>query len=211
MKNFASISTIFILSLFTIALNAQTATFNDFLAQFPKASLPFTFGEEQLQGQLEAGKAAKVARLGWEYYQYLPELERSAQFSNMPVHPEPIAAFETEEFHAVVYNLVRGAARNSKTYSVSVFDKQGNYIGTHFVAGVNKQQLTAATIGEDLNVTVKAYKVNWATTTTEGKKVTGLTFTEGQTFEITAPGNPDQIEWASRKVEENSADIAKMK
>ena len=46
----------------------------------------------------------------------------------------------------------------------------------------------------------------------EGKKVTGLTFVEGQTFELTAPGNPDQIEWASQtSANMNGSEIAKMK
>ncbi|MCC7244616.1 MAG: hypothetical protein IT269_02965 [Saprospiraceae bacterium] len=210
MKFFVSFFAIIALTIST--MSAQAPTFADFLAQFPKASFPYTFGEEQLQSQLAAGKTAKAPRLDWSYYQFLPELERSAAYSNMPVHPEPVAALETEEFHAVVYNVARGLARNSKTYSISIFDKQGNYVGTHYVAGVNAKNLTAATITEDLKVEVKSYKVDWATTATEGKKVTGLTFVDGQTFELAAPGNPDQIEWVSQtSANMSGSEIAKMK
>ena len=175
-----------------VTLNAQdtTPTFQEFLAQFPKASLPFTFKAEDLQGQLETRSAAKVARLGWEFYQFLPELERSASFSNMPVCPEPVAAFETEEYTAVLYNVARGLSRGTKTYSISVFSKDGEYVGTHFVAGVNPETMTVATINETLNASVQQYKVNWEKNYREnghiGNKVTGLTLVETLSVELTS-------------------------
>ena len=146
-----------------VTLNAQdaTPTFQEFLAQFPKASLPYSFDAQDLKGQLEARPATKAARLGWEFYQYLPELERSASYSNMPVCPEPVASFETKEYIAVLYNIARGFSRGTKTYSISVFNKQGEYLGTHFVAGVNPETLTVATINEALIANVNEYKVNW--------------------------------------------------
>lgn len=208
MNKIAALTTIILLALTSLA-TAQAPSFQDFLAQFPKAALPYAFSTEQLQGQIE-GKGAKANALSWEYYEFLPELERSAEFSSMPVHPQPVASFETEKFHAVLYNIARGIGR-SKTYSISVFTKDGQYVGTHFVAGVNAQTLTTAVINEELKADVKEYKLNWVKLA-EGKKViNGVTFTEGQEFELTTFGNPDQIEWVSRKVENTAFDMAKMK
>ena len=216
MKNSKLIPALLLALASIVTLNAQdtTPTFQEFLAQFPKASLPFTFKAEDLQGQLETRSAAKVARLGWEFYQFLPELERSASFSNMPVCPEPVAAFETEEYTAVLYNVARGLSRGTKTYSISVFSKDGEYVGTHFVAGVNPETMTVATINETLNASVQQYKVNWEKNYREnghiGNKVTGLTLVETLSVELTSSGNPDQIEWTSRGMN-TSADIAKIK
>ena len=216
MKNSKLIPALLLALASIVTLNAQdtTPTFQEFLAQFPKASLPFTFNAEDLQGQLETRSAAKVARLGWEFYQFLPELERSASFSNMPVCPEPVAAFETEEYTAALYNVARGLSRGTKTYSISVFSKDGEYVGTHFVAGVNPETMTVATINETLNASVQQYKVNWEKNYREnghiGNKVTGLTLVETLSVELTSSGNPDQIEWTSRGMN-TSADIAKIK
>ena len=66
MKNSKLIPALLLALASFVTLNAQdaTPTFQDFLAQFPKASLPYTFNAEDLQGQLETRPAAKVARLG---------------------------------------------------------------------------------------------------------------------------------------------------
>lgn len=216
MKNLKLIPALLLALASIVNLNAQdaTPTFQDFLAQFPKATLPYTFSAQDLQGQLETRPAAKAARLGWDFYQFLPELERSASFSNMPVCPEPVATFETKEYTAVLYNIARGFNRGTKTYSISVFSKQGEYLGTHFVAGVNPETLTVATIDETLNASVNEYKVNWENNYREnghiGNKVTGLTLVETATVTLTTSGNPDQIEWTSRGIN-TSADMAKFK
>lgn len=219
MKNTTAIPTILLVlsSFFAIDANAQdTTTFQDFLAQFPAATLPYNFSTEELQGQLQTRTAAKAKRLGWEYYQYLPELERSAQFSSMPVYPEPVAKFETENNIAVVYNIARGLSRGTKTYSITIFDKEGNYVGTHFVAGVNPNTLTVATIAENLNADVKEYKVNWAndyrTFGVQDNQVTSLELTESQILDLVNSGNPDQIEWSNHpSPKDTTADLAKMK
>lgn len=216
MKNLKLIPALLLALASIVNLNAQdaTPTFQDFLAQFPKATLPYTFSAQDLQGQLETRPAAKAARLGWDFYQFLPELERSASFSNMPVCPEPVATFETKEYTAVLYNIARGFNRGTKTYSISVFSKQGEYLGTHFVAGVNPETLTVATIDETLNANVNEYKVNWENNYREnghiGNKVTGLTLVETAVVTLTTSGNPDQIEWTSRGIN-TSADMAKFK
>lgn len=217
MKKTTVIPTILLalVSLFAINLKAQdTTSFQDFLAQFPAATLPYSFNAEDLQGQLQNRTAAKATRLGWEFYQFLPELERSAQFSSMPVHPEPVAKFETENNIAVLYNIARGLSRGTKTYSITIFDKQGNYIGTHFVAGVNPNMLTVATITENLNADVKEYKVNWTNDFRangfQNNQITNIELTASQTLDLITSGNPDQIEWTSR-ISQDTADLVKMK
>ena len=214
MKNFTLIPALLLALASFATLNAQdnAPTFQDFLAQFPKAALPYTFSAQDLQGQLENRQATKASRLGWEYYQFLPELERSAAFSNMPVCPEPVASFETEEYTAVLYNLARGLSRGTKTYSVSVFTKDGTHIGTHFVAGVNAETLTVATIDEQLRASVHEYQVNWENNYREnghiGNRVTGLTLVVSTTLELTVAGNPDQLSWTSVNTDTTS-DLAK--
>lgn len=216
MKNSKLIPALLLALASFVTLNAQDATpsFQEFLAQFPKASLPYSFNADDLKGQLETRPAAKAARLSWEFYAYLPELERSASYSNMPVCPEPVAAFETKEYTAVLYNIARGFSRGTKTYSVTVFTKKGEYVGTHFVAGVNPETLTIATISETLSAEVNGYKVNWANNYRENgpvnNKVTGLTLIESATVALTSAGNPDQMDWASQDLN-TSADIAKIK
>ena len=43
--------------LVSVATTAQDTTFQGFLQQFPKATLPFTLGAEELQGQLESHRS----------------------------------------------------------------------------------------------------------------------------------------------------------
>ncbi len=219
MRNLKVIPAIFLVLLNIAHLHAQEPTFQDFLDQFPKASLPYTFNADELQGQIESRSAIKVKPLGWEFYQFLPELERSAQFSSKPVHPEPVVTFETDDYYAVLYNVARGLTQGDKTYSISVFEKDGTYVGTHFVAGVNTQHLTIATIDEALKARVQEYKINWENNfrfngAMPGNKITGLVLKNIQTLELTEPGNPDPVEWTARFTPEElerSADIAKMK
>jgi hypothetical protein len=204
MKNFFLISVIFLGLVSAVNAQENTPSFQDFLAQFPKASLPYTFSAQSLQAQIETRPVAKAAPLNWDFYNFLPELERSAAFSSMPVHPQPVAALETENYHAVIYNLARGLARGNKTYSISVFTKEGNYIGTHFVAGVNPEMLTAVTIDESLVANVTEYKISWAKDYREnghiGNNITGLNFVEAGSFGLASAGNPDQIQWATCSV-----------
>jgi hypothetical protein len=216
MKNIKLIPALLLALASFVSLNAQETapTFQEFLAQFPKAELPYAFTAASLQTQLESRPANKAARLDWNFYQFLPELERSAEFSSMPVHPEPVAAFETEKYHAVVYNLARGLARGNKSYSITVFGKDGAYVGTHFIAGVNADALTAVTIDQALNANVIEYKVSWAKNYRDNgpidNAVTGLTLVETGKFELATAGNPDQIQWANRAVI-NSNNLAEMK
>ncbi len=217
MKNIKLIPALLLALASIVTLNAQdtTPTFQDFLAQFPKAELPYTFSAQTLQTQLVTRPAVKAARMDWDFYQFLPELERSAAFSSMPVHPEPVAAFETEKFHAVVYNLARGLARGNKTYSITVFTKDGQYVGTHFVAGVNPDVLTAVTIDQSLVASVNEYKVSWEKNYRDNghinNAVTALTLIETGKFELTTGGNPDQIQWSNRSAASNNINLVEMK
>lgn len=181
----------------SVRANGQSATptFKQFIEQFPKASLPYSIGTETLQAQLGNSTAVKPVRLSWDYYQFLPELNRSAAYSNMPVHPEPVAAFETDHYTAVLYNLARGRSRNTKSYSISVYTKEGRYVGTHFVAGINAYSLTSVTIDEMLAADVNEYKVLWSNNGTAESKIAGLDMVETGRFPLTFAGNPDQILW----------------
>jgi len=153
MKNLAIIPALLLaLAVNLTAQEVENPTFSQFVAQFQQATLPYS-----LDAQAVAAKpAAKAARLDWQFYQFLPELERIAQSSNTPVHPEPVAAFETEENVAVLYNLTRGTNRNHvSTYTLSVFDRAGNHIATHIVAGANSKSITTAIIATGLNAEIK--------------------------------------------------------
>jgi hypothetical protein len=208
----------FALFLSALNLNAQAAgtegpSFQDFLSQFPKAELPYSFSSESLKGQLEKPATARAKRLAWDFYQFLPELERSAQYSNMPVYPEPVAAFETNEYYAVLYNIARGASKNTKTYSITVFDKQGNYIGTNFVAGFNPRTITTTEISAGLIANVTEYTVNWKNdyrqNGLEGNAVESLTRNATQEVNLTTPGNPDMVEWTTTEEKlDNVSDVA---
>ena len=188
MKNFVALSVLFLLSFFTA--NAQTPSFEDFKAQFEQAALPFSLNAADLQAQVE-NRSANAKRLSWEFYQFLPELERSAQYSSMPVFPEPVAVFETENNIAFLYNIARGLGKGTKSYSITVYDRFGNYIATNFVAGINSNNITTVAIDAELMATVAELDL--------GSKLTGQ-----QVIDLTAPGNPDQLDWSSLEVENNA-------
>ena len=191
MKNLVVLPVLFLLGLFS--LNAQTPSFEDFKAQFEQASLPFSLNATDLQAQVE-NRAAHAKRLSWEFYQFLPELERSAQYSNMPVFPEPVAVFETENNYAFLYNIARGLGKSSKSYAITVFDRYGNYIATNFVAGIDKNTVTTVSIDETLLASVKQLD-----------RVSMLKGT--QVLDLTAPGNPDQLEWSGIEVTNTSTSM----
>lgn len=221
MRNLKVTTALLLMLLSVRSLLAQEPTFQEFLQQFPKATLPYSFDTAALKDQIETGVPVKVKRLDWSYYQFLPELERSAQFSSKPVHPEPVAVFETDDFYAVLYNIARGLTRGTKTYSITIFDKNGAYVGTHFIAGVDKQHLTTATIDEQLNARIEGFNISWERPSrydeAPSPKISDLEPSNIEVLELTAPGNPDPVEWTStakpaRWMEsEMSADIAKMK
>ena len=196
MKNSILIPTLILVftSLFTMNGNAQTPSFQDFLAQFPSAALPYSLDVQSLQAKVTGTAATeKAKRMGWEYYEFLPELERSAEFSGMPVHPEPVAKFENDQYYAVLYNIARGFSKGAKTYSISLFDKQGAYVSTHFVAGVNANEITAVMIDDQMKATVSLFRANAGT---------NLVPRATQSFNLFLEGNPDQVEWTVARVQE---------
>ncbi|MCS6929593.1 MAG: hypothetical protein NZM43_08870 [Saprospiraceae bacterium] len=185
----------------SLTYTGNEPTFQDFLAQFPKASLPYSLDVEQLQAELEKNAApAKGKRLGWEYYHFLPMLEEIASLNRMPVYPEPIASFETKQFYAVLYNTGRQYTQYVKSYYVSVFDKTGNHLATHFVAGVNAQTIIEATITENLTAEVKSHLVNWAKPYQKGAQdgniIVSLTPAGQQVISLTEGNVVEQIQWA---------------
>lgn len=173
---------------FALSLNAQAPSFEAFLGQFKKAALPFSICQEDMQNR------SKAERLSWEFYQFLPELERSAQFHNMPVHPEPVAVLETENNYTFICNLARGLGKN-KSYCAVVYDRFGNYIATNFIAGVNATTLTTVTIDSELMAQVE--------------QLDRATMLQGsQMIDLTAPGNPDQLDWSGIEVSGDASNVA---
>ena len=143
-----------------------TISFQDFLQQFPSGDLPYSFSEQDLQHQLDiqiglADASSKPQRLGWEYYDFLPDLEELAEEMQMPIYPEPVVAFETESSYAVVYNTGRAFAQQFKAYNIAIFNKDGEHQATYTIAGVEPETLTSATLDEALQVTIKEYEVKW--------------------------------------------------
>lgn len=175
---------------------SRKLTFQDFLHQFPKGSLPYTFSENDLQHQLDirsgnAVQTEKPERLAWEYYQFLPDLEAIAQYNNMPIYPEPVVSFETDNYYAVVYNTGRAFAKQFKTYNVALFDKNGVHLATYCIAGVQTGTLTAATLDEKLHVTIKEYEVKWEKDPTvsgiKGNSVSNLDLIQTKQVDLAAP------------------------
>lgn len=184
MKKVLSIIALVIVFASSIAAQNTTApAFQDFLAQFPSANLPYTLDAQDLQQNLVAPVSAIENRLDWDFYAFLPELERSAAYSNTMVYPEPVAKFETESHFAVLYNIARGRSLGNTSYAITIFGKDGQYVATNFVAGANAQNITAAKITENLQALVAEYK-------------TGQLVAPAQTIlNLLLPGNPDQIDW----------------
>ncbi len=203
-KAFIVFATCFI----ALATSAQAVTFESFLKQFPKATLPFTLGEDVLRGQLEQRAASlpleKAKPLAWEFYEFIPTLEDDARENRMPVYPEPVAAFETEQYHAVIYNTGRVFARQYKTYNIAVFDKSGKFVATRSIAGVNPTALATATIDTNLNVTIKEYSVNWAkdylTNGIEGNNITGLIEVGTRTVDAKVANKATGDDWKNQPV-----------
>lgn len=180
---------------FTLTAFAQSeVTFESFLQQFPKSSLPFALTTETLRTQLESratnAPVEKAKCLAWEYYDFIPTLEDDARENRMPVYPEPVAAIETADYHAVIYNTGRNFARQYKTYNIAVFDKKGKFLTTRCIAGVNPTALASATIDAELNVTITEYSVSWSkdylTNGIEGNTIVGLTEVSTRTVKATA-------------------------
>jgi hypothetical protein len=159
---------------------AETNNFQSFLAQFPSAGLPYCIDAENvkdLQNQAEV--------LDWEFYEFLPELERSAAYSNTPVYPQPIVKFETDKYFAVLYNVVRGIGKNGKTLNVTVFDKNGNHVATNYVAGMNANSLISANISAALEAEVMEFMLDQETLEMKNHGKVNLN--------LIVPGNPDEI------------------
>ena len=183
MKNVIIIIAAFFSLTHSNVLQAQTveaSNFQSFLAQFPSANLPYCIDAESLTVTQN-----QSAVLDWDFYQYLPELERSAAYSNTPVYPQPIVKFETEQYFAVLYNVVRGIGKNGKTLNVTVFDKNGNHIATNYVAGMNASSLISANITAALEAEVMEFMLDQVSLEMKHHGKINLN--------LIVPGNPDEI------------------
>ncbi len=183
MKNVIIIIAAFFSLTFSNALCAQgteASNFQSFLAQFPSTKLPYCIDAESLK---DMQNQADV--LDWDFYQYLPELERSAAYSNTPVYPQPIVKFETDQYFAVLYNVVRGIGKYGKTLNITVFDKNGNHIATNYVAGMNSNSLISANINAGLEAEVMEFMLDQETQEMKNHGKVNLN--------LLVPGNPDEI------------------
>ncbi|MBK8557338.1 MAG: hypothetical protein IPL65_16930 [Lewinellaceae bacterium] len=108
----------------------------------------------------------------------------------MPLYPEPVVAFEAENTYAVVYNTGRAFAKQYKTYNVALFDKEGRHLATYCIAGVQPNALTAATLDENLHVTIKEYQVKWENdlqnSGIKGNVVSGLNLLQTRNINLTS-------------------------
>jgi hypothetical protein len=100
----------------------------------------------------------------------------------------------------VLYNIARGTGKGTKTYTISIFDCNGNHIATNFVAGASTKSLTAATITANFQANVQEYKINWLNDILEngreGNSIKNLEPKVQQSIDLTLPGNPDEIDWS---------------
>lgn len=200
----------FILQTASAQTAADPAAFEQFLQQFPKAQLPCVIGTTELSAQLEQraqGVApVKASFLSADSYDFLPDLERSAETTQIPAHPQPVARFETATHHAVVYNVSRSAAKQYRALYVAVYDKQGNYVSTTLVAGVNPNALVSAVIDEQLHVKIQEFRVEWAKDPKAGivgNQLTGLTPMNTQGFDLTSA--EPATDWNDRHEPKTSA------
>ncbi len=170
---------------------AQEVSFEEFLQQFPKTALPFSLSERDVLSSSQ--QSVESARLDWAFFEFLPELEASAQFSRMVVYPEPVARFEAGKNHAVLYNLARGLHRNSKYYTLSVYDQYGTHLGTHYVGGMQGTRLHAFTIQENFKAIVRIFEGPGHDNQSIQPSIQSLRSAGQQMIELLAPGNANSL------------------
>lgn len=175
------------------------ATFEDFLKQFPARTLPYALDEKTLQARLELEIVRQTdpenyvaptrQRLSWEYYKFLPYLKESSMFSRNPITAEPVAAFKTDQYHAVIYVTGRGFSRNYGEYFVTVFNHKGKHIATNAIGSVYPTTLISFDLDKNLWVTTKTWQVNWENNYDEhgleGNKITSLALLETKSLDAT--------------------------
>jgi hypothetical protein len=190
---------------FSIAANAQETSFQDFLNQFPKAALPFSLQERDML--ISTQHTTEPARLDWAFFEFLPELEASAQFSRMIVYPEPIARFESGNNHVVLYNLARGLHKNSKYFTLSVYDQHGTHLGTHYVGGIQGTRMHTFTIQENLKAVVRTFEGPGSNSQSAQPSIQSLRATGQQMIELLAPGNANGLIISASKGSEMRASL----
>jgi hypothetical protein len=184
------------------------ASFEDFLKQFPTQTLPYALDEKTLQARLELEivrqndyenyVAPTRQRLSWEYFKFLPYLKESSMFSRNPVTAEPVAAFKTDQYHAVIYITGRGFSRNYGEYCVTVFNKKGKHIATNATGSVNPTTLISFDLDKNLRATTKTWQVNWEKNYDEhgldDNKIASLALLETKSLDATQPPKTEDAE-----------------
>jgi hypothetical protein len=139
------------------------ATFEELLAQFSKGTLPYSLTTNVLRRHVDTMAYAKYRQqekkvLPRAFHQYFPSLESERKFSRMPPPlPEPFLAFEANGKHVLIYFT----NRFGKSYYVSTFDAKGKLISEKPFAEVNLEEMTIATLEENLELTRIKYDIIW--------------------------------------------------
>jgi hypothetical protein len=139
------------------------ATFAKLLEQFPKGTLPCSLTTNVLRTDVDTMAHSKYQNrqkkiLPREFRTFFPNLEEESKFSRMPPPPpEPFLAFETDGKHVLIYLT----ERYGKSYMIATFDEKGKFISERPFANVNLNNMTAATLDANLNLTRMEYKILW--------------------------------------------------
>lgn len=179
-------------------------TFEEFLGQFPKKSLPYSLDEKSLKSKLEKfvdqvnhprkeTYNGQAKRLEWPYYRFLPDLQNEASFSRLPVQAEALAMFAAGDKVAVVYSTSRSLHFGYATYYLSLFDEKGRQISSNVIGKVMPETILSANISKSLQAELKSWHIDWQKpyedNGLDGNRITGLTFMESSRLDLNVPTN----------------------
>jgi hypothetical protein len=139
------------------------ATFANLLTLFPKGTLPFNITKTALRDYADAmahteyQKAEKKV-IPRAFRKYFPSLNNESKFSRMPPPlAEPLLAFEALGKHVLVYLT----NRYGKDYYIATFTGKGKLISERALADVELDNMTTASLDENLNLTREQYEIIW--------------------------------------------------
>jgi hypothetical protein len=139
------------------------ATFAKLLELFPKGTLPFDITKTTLRDYADAMAHTdfqKVEKkvLPRAFRIYFPNLNNESKFSRMPPPlAEPFLAFEAKGKHVLIYFT----NRFGKDYHIATFTEKGKLISERAFADVDLDNLTTASLDENLNLTREQYEIIW--------------------------------------------------
>jgi hypothetical protein len=183
-------------------LNDNEVTFKEFLQQFPEQKLPYVLDESSLKARLDQyvtqvnnpsaeNYNVQTRRLDWKFFKFLPDLAAESSFSRLPMQAEPVALLTTGQNYAVLYSTNRSYRSGYATYYLSVFDKKGEQISSNLVGKVMPEDMTSATISQNLHAELKHWKIEWKkdyeTHGLDGNKIKGLSLVQNESIDLNKP------------------------